>query len=65
MKFIIFSLKKFLSVIRKESVKRTNRLDSIDKSVFKNEYIEIISSSECIKDYPYVLYSNQINIEQL
>ena len=65
MKLPTISLKRTLEVTMKDAVKRLKELDGLDKKALKEEYKEWIQSSESSKDQPHVLYSNQINIEQL
>jgi hypothetical protein len=40
-------------------------LFAFNKKALKEEYTEWIQASKNIKEQPHVLYSNQINIEQL
>ena len=47
-----------------DAVNRINKLDGLNKKALRDEYKEWIEASEGGKDQPYVLYANQINIEQ-
>ena len=65
MKFPTISLKRTLEVTMNDASKRLMELDGLDKKDLKEEYKEWIQASEGSKDQPYVLYANQIDIEQL
>ena len=65
MKIPTISLKRTLEVTMNDAVKRLLELDGLDKKALKEEYKEWIQASEESKDQPHVLYTNQINIEQL
>tara|TARA_Y100001968_G_scaffold134858_1_gene123022 strand:+ start:43 stop:240 length:198 start_codon:yes stop_codon:yes gene_type:complete len=59
------SLKRTLEVTMNDAVKRLEELDGLDKKALREEYKEWIQATEGNKDQPHVLYTNQINIEQL
>ncbi len=59
------SLKRTLEVTMNDASKRLMELDGLDKKALKEEYKEWIQASEGSKDQPHVLYTTQINIEQL
>tara|TARA_Y100001968_G_scaffold107912_1_gene97563 strand:+ start:299 stop:496 length:198 start_codon:yes stop_codon:yes gene_type:complete len=65
MKTPTISLKRTLVVTMNDAVKRLNELDGLDKRALEDEYKEWIQAREGTKDQPHVLYTNQINIEQL
>ena len=64
MKIPTISLKRALEVTMKDTVKRINELDGLNKKALREEYKEWIEASEGSKDQPHVLYANQINIEK-
>ena len=65
MKIPAISLRKTLELKTNDSLCRLKELDGLDKKALTEEYKEWIQAGEGIKDQPHVLYSNQINIEQL
>ena len=65
MKLPSISLKRTLEVTMNDALKKLMELDGLDKKALTEEYKELIQASEGSKDQPHVLYSNQINIEQL
>ena len=65
MKIPVIRLKKSLNVKMKDTYKRLNEIDGLDKKALKEEYREWFQAAEDNKDQPHVLYTNQINIEQL
>ena len=64
MKLPTISLKRTLEVTMNDASKRLMELDGLDKKALKEEYKEWIQASEGNQEQPYVLYANQINIEQ-
>ena len=65
MKIPTISLKRTLEVTMNDAVKRINELDGLNEKALREEYKEWIQASEDSKNQPHVLYTNQINIEQL
>ena len=65
MKIPVIRLKKSLNVTMKDTYRRLNEIDGLDKKALKDEYREWFQAAEGNKDQPHVLYTNQINIEQL
>ena len=65
MKIPTISLKKTLEVTMNDAVKRIDELDGLNKKALREEYSEWMDAREGVKDHPHVLYTNQINIEQL
>tara|TARA_Y100001968_G_scaffold208907_1_gene191998 strand:+ start:561 stop:758 length:198 start_codon:yes stop_codon:yes gene_type:complete len=65
MKIPIIRLKKSLNVTMKDTHRRLNEIDGLDKKALIDEYREWFQAAEANKDQPHVLYTNQINIEQL
>ena len=49
----------------KDIYRRLNLIDGLDKKALKDEYSESFQPENFKRDQPHVLYTNQINIEQL
>ena len=58
-------LRRALNITMKDTYNRMSELNSLDRQSLYEEYREWIHASEGNKDHPHVLYTNQINIEQL
>ena len=65
MKIPIISLRRTLEVTMDDTLNRLNQLHGLNKKALRDEYSEWIEAIENCKDQPHVLYTNQINIEQL
>ena len=59
------SLKRALEVTMFDAVKRLKGLEGPNEQALREDYREWIEATEGCKDKPLVLYTNQINIEQL
>tara|TARA_Y100001968_G_C19177286_1_gene628642 strand:+ start:141 stop:338 length:198 start_codon:yes stop_codon:yes gene_type:complete len=64
MKTPTIRLKRSLEVTMSDALKRYDKLDGLNKKAIKEEYKEWIDALEGDKAQPYVLYVNQINIEE-
>ena len=65
MKIPKITLKKILEVIINKAVRSFDELKMFNETALREEYKERILAIENGKDQPHVLYTNQINIEQL
>ena len=65
MKIPTISLKKSLKATMNNTAKRLEELEGLNKKALIEEYSEWIESTGGSKYNPYVLYLNQINVEQL
>ena len=65
MKIPNISFKKVLKMLTNESVNSLYELDGLNDRAPGDDYEGWIEAKKSSKNYPHVLYVNQINIEQL